>query len=72
MRAPESHILAYSKLIAIAHKHNQVVGEKNDYYVTLAQVERALCIPTDTPQWRQLGPEHDVYIDKQSPSAFVK
>lgn len=23
-------------------------------------------------QWRQLGPEHDEYIDKQPKSAFVK
>jgi hypothetical protein len=32
----------YARAIRLAHSQNQVVGEKNDYYVTLAQLEDIL------------------------------
>ena len=37
-----------------------------------AQLRLARAAISKAENWRQLGPEHDVYIDKQSPSAFVK
>ena len=35
-------ILIYSKAIAIATTNNQCVGEKNEYFVTIAQLEELL------------------------------
>lgn len=32
----------YSKAIQLAHSHSQTVGEKNDYYVTLEQLNEIL------------------------------
>lgn len=32
----------YSKAIQIARVNNQVVGKKNDYYITLQQLEELL------------------------------
>lgn len=32
----------YANLMRIAHSNNQTVGEKNDYYITLEQLEREL------------------------------
>lgn len=32
----------YADLMQLAHANKQVVGEKNDYYVTLQQLENAL------------------------------
>jgi hypothetical protein len=32
----------YANLMQFAHSNNQTVGEKNDYYVTLEQLENAL------------------------------
>lgn len=34
--------LVYADLMRLAHNNNQVVGEKNDYYITLEQLENAL------------------------------
>ena len=47
----------YARAIRLAHSQNQVVGEKNDYYVTLAQLEGILqgvspspnCTPSASP-----------------------
>ena len=35
-------IYLYTKAIELARNTNQVVGEKNDYYITLEQLERLL------------------------------
>jgi len=32
----------YARAIGLSQRQNQVVGEKNDYYVTLAQLEEIL------------------------------
>ena len=32
----------YTKAIELARKNKQVIGEKNDYYITLEQLERLL------------------------------
>ena len=48
----------YARAIRIAHSQNQVVGEKSDYYVTLAQLEDILqgltpssnCTPSTPPR----------------------
>ena len=32
----------YSNAIALAQKNNQVVGRKNDYYITIEQLEYLL------------------------------
>lgn len=37
----------YSKALQLAQKNNQVVGEKSDYYVTVAQLERLLKASAD-------------------------
>jgi len=34
-------LAVYARLSGLAHKNNQVVGEKNNYYVTLQQLEQA-------------------------------
>lgn len=45
---PEEEKLAYritrvyAELMQLAHNNRQTVGEKNDYYVTLEQLENAL------------------------------
>lgn len=45
---PEEEILAlrivdvYASLMQLSSSKNQTVGEKNDYYVTLEQLEQAL------------------------------
>lgn len=38
----------YTEAIRLAHVHEQTVGEKNDYYITLEQLER-LCIAAQEP-----------------------
>lgn len=37
----------YATLIRIARENQQTVGEKNDYYVTLQQLERVLITLND-------------------------
>lgn len=33
----------YAAALSFAHRHNQVIGEKNEYFITLAQLERLMC-----------------------------
>lgn len=43
----------YARAIRLAHSQNQTIGEKSDYYITLAQLERILATST---QARGQGP----------------
>lgn len=40
--APQDVLDAYIKLFQLAQRNNQTVGEKNDYYVTILQLETVL------------------------------
>ena len=48
--------LIYARAIRIAHSQNQVVGEKNDYYVTLAQLEDILQNVSPSPRCTPSAP----------------
>ena len=37
----------YANLMQFAHSNNQVIGTKNDYYITLEHLERALKFEID-------------------------
>lgn len=38
----EIEVEVYIKALSLAQTNNQVVGKKNDYYITLAQLEAIL------------------------------
>jgi len=46
----------YARAIRLAHSQNQVVGEKNDYYVTLGQLEDILQQVSPSPRCNSSAP----------------